>query len=85
MRAYRFDAPFTVVKRLRQKPAFSHMKIIAVTGYGTEADRRHAVEQASTSIFSSLSIPLFGKACLEGRAEFPSKSGDSHDCSTSHT
>jgi two-component system CheB/CheR fusion protein len=35
---------FAVAKRLRQEPALSGMKIIAVSGFGTEDDRRKSME-----------------------------------------
>lgn len=35
---------FSVAKRLRAEPSLAHMRIIAVTGVGDEADRQRAME-----------------------------------------
>lgn len=35
---------FEVVRQLRRRPPFRHTLIVALTGYGTEEDRRRALE-----------------------------------------
>ena len=35
---------YEVARRMRQDPATSHVKLIALTGYGQESDRRRALD-----------------------------------------
>jgi CheY-like chemotaxis protein len=62
---------FAVAKRLRQEPALSGMRIIAVTGYGTEADRRHSMEAGFDSHLLKPVDPSFLESLLGGASRAP--------------
>jgi CheY-like chemotaxis protein len=62
---------FAVGKRLRQEPGLSDMRIIAVTGYGTEADRRTSMEARFDSHLVKPADPDFLQSLLVGASDPP--------------
>jgi CheY-like chemotaxis protein len=60
---------FAVAARLRQEPALSRMRIIAVTGYGTEADHRRSMEAGFDSHLLKPVDPNFLESLLGGASD----------------
>jgi two-component system CheB/CheR fusion protein len=57
---------FVVAERLRQEPGLSRMIVIAVTGYGTEEDRRKSMEAGFDSHLLKPVDPNFLERLLIG-------------------